>query len=269
VLARQRTFPISELQAQADPFELRLAGATLSDGAMAGALDDAEWDLRWQPAARPYQPINPALGRLGLARTVFLVPHADVGVNGHITIGDRRLELAGARGAQAHLWGSEHAESWAWAHCNDLRAGDGSLVAGAFFDGVSALVKRFGRTLGPNTPVVGCFGGRPFESTSPRRILTNSSRFDLDGWHFEAIHGSRRLVGHIKAVREQLVGVTYRDPDGRPAYCYNSETACAQLEIHVRSGRKWRPAESLTSTGRCHFEFGTRTPISGIELSVT
>lgn len=269
VLARKQTFPIAELQARRDPFELRLAGATLSDGAMAGAMDDLRWDLRWQAAPRPYLPINPALGRLGLAKTVFVLPHADVAIDGLITIGDQRLELSGARGGQAHLWGSEHAESWAWAHCNDLRSPDGAPFTGAFFDGVSALVSRFGRTLGPNTPIVGCFQGRPFESTSPRRMLANSSRFDLEGWRFEAIDGSRKLIGHVQPVREQLVGVTYQDPDGRPAYCYNSETASARVEVQERVGRDWRPVEALASAGRCHFEFGTRTPIPGIELSVT
>jgi hypothetical protein len=269
VLARKQTFPIAELQAGRSPFELSVAGATLSDGKMAGGLDDVRWDLRWQAAPRPYEPINPGLGRLGLAKTVFVVPHADVVIEGHITLDGQRLELTGVRGGQSHLWGSEHAESWAWAHCNDLRSSAGSPAAGAFFDGVSALVHRFGRTLGPNTPIVGCFDGRPFESTSPRRLLANSSRFDLDGWRFEAIDRSRKLVGHIQPVREQLVGVTYQDPDGREAYCYNSETASARLEVQERVGRAWRAVEALTSAGRCHFEFGTRTPISDIDLSVT
>ena len=31
-----------------------------------------------------------------------------------------RVELAGARGAQAHLWGARHANSWGWAHAADL-----------------------------------------------------------------------------------------------------------------------------------------------------
>lgn len=64
------------------------------------------------------------------------------------------------------------------------------------------------------------------------------------------------------------MGVTYHDPDGREAYCYNSETASVQLEIHERAGRDWSLSQTLASTGRCHFEFGTRAPIPGIELLV-
>jgi hypothetical protein len=269
VLARRAAFPIEQLRSQAEPFELRVADAILTDGAMAGELDEFRWDLRWSPSMRPYEPINPALGRLGLARTVFVIPHADVVIDGVIEIGAQRLELAGSRGGQAHLWGSEHAESWAWARCNDLQSPEGASVPGSFFDGVSAMVTRFGRTLGPNTPIVGCFAGRPFNSTSPRRILTNDSRFDLEGWRFEAVDGPRRMTAHVRPVRDQLAGVTYHDPDGRPAYCYNSETASVQIEVHQRAGREWHLAEELSSAGRCHFEFGTRTPVPGIELSIT
>jgi hypothetical protein len=268
-VARSQTFPIGQLRARDDPFELQLADSMLSDGAMKGGFDDVWWDLRWDPAPRVYQPINPVLGRLGVAKTVFVLPHADVAIEGAVGIGSERLGLSGVPGGQAHLWGSEHATSWAWARCNDLRPPGGDASRGTFFDGVSALVTRFGRTLGPSTPIVGCFDGRPFESTSPRRILTNTSRFDLDGWHFEAADGPRRLVGHVEPVREQMVGVTYHDPDGRPAYCYNSETASVQIEVHERRGGGWMVGETLASAGRCHFEFGTRTPVPGIELSVT
>ena len=269
VVARRDTFTIEQLERRDESFELRIGQARLTDGAMAGAMGDFSWDLRWAPANRAYEPISPLLGRLGLAKTVFVLPHADVAVDGVIQIGSQRFELASVRGGQAHLWGSEHAESWAWAHCNDLRSSEGQPAEGTFFDGVSALVKRFGRTLGPSTPIVGCFNGQPFESNSPRRIVANSSEFDLHGWRFEASDGSRKLVGHVQPVREQLVGVTYHDPDGRPAYCYNSETASARVEVSERTGREWGPPKVFESSGRCHFEFGTRIPVPGIELAIT
>lgn len=269
VVARRETFPIGQLERQDEPFQLRIGPASLTNGAMAGSVGEFSWDLRWKPAPRAYEPINPLLGRLGLAKTVFVLPHADVAIEGVIQVGTERLELAEVRGGQAHLWGSEHAESWAWAHCNHLLAADGQPIEGTFFDGVSALVSRFGRTLGPNTPIVGRFAGRAFQSTSPRRLLANSSRFDQHGWQFEAIDGTRKLAGHVQPAPEQLVGVTYHDPDGRPAYCYNSETASVRLELHERAGREWVLAETLVSEGRCHFEFGTRTRLPGIELSVS
>src|SRR5437016_2154911 len=113
-VARRKTFPIGQLRARDDPFELRLADAILSDGVMRGGFDDVWWDLRWDPAPRAYEPVNPVLGRLGVAKTVFVLPHADVAIDGAAGIGSERLELAEVSGGQAHLWGSEHATSWAW-----------------------------------------------------------------------------------------------------------------------------------------------------------
>jgi hypothetical protein len=268
-LARKRTVPVTEMQSRSEAFELRVADAVLTDGTMTGAFDDVSWDLSWTPAAAAYEPVNPVLGRIGVAKTVLVLPHADVAVSGVVKVGAETLELTGVPAGQAHLWGSQHAATWAWAHCNDLASESGSPVPGTFFDGVSAVIRRFGRSFGPNTPVVGCFGGRPFHSTSPRRILTNHSRFDLEGWTFEAQDGARKLVGEVRPVREQLAGVTYHDPDGTEAYCYNSETASARLELHERRSGGWEPVQTLVSTGRCHFEFGTREPVPGVALLTT
>lgn len=269
-LARHETFPVSQLRARDAPFELELATARLTDASMTGAMGDVSWDLHWTPAPEAFQPVNPLLGRLGVAKTVLVLPHADVALEGSVVIGQECIGLNGARGGQAHLWGSKHATTWAWAHCNDLRTSSGSAAEGAFFDAVSAVVARFGRSFGPNTPVVGRFEQQDFHSTSPRRILNNSSRFELDGWRFEAAERSRRIVAEVRAPRGQLAGVTYHDPDGELAYCYNTETASVHLELFERHGRAgdWQATETLVSEGRCHFEFGTRRPVPGIELLI-
>ena len=44
---------------------------------------------------------------------------------------------------------------------------EGEPRPGAYLDGVSVFVPRFGRELGPSTPVVGRFGGDDFRSTEP------------------------------------------------------------------------------------------------------
>jgi hypothetical protein len=180
----------------------------------------------------------------------------------------QRLELAGARGGQAHLWGSKHASSWAWVHCNDFTTLAGETVPGAFVDGVSVRVPRAGREVGPNTPVVAHVDGQDFQSTTPVRVITNSSRFALTGWRFEAIDGTRKLIGQVDAQRPQLAGVTYHDPDGERAYCYNSETASIRLQLleRVRRGGGWSLRTTLTAPGRAHFEYAQRTPIPDLKL---
>jgi len=47
--------------------------------------------------------------------------------------------------------------------------------------------------------------------------------------------GARKLVGTVDADRTQLAGVTYSDPDGELAYCYNSGTATMHLHVYERA----------------------------------
>ena len=86
--------------------------------------------------------------------------------------------------------GLQARRSWAWVHCNDFRTLEGEPVRDTFVDAVSVFVARFGREVGPNTPVVGRIGGQDFSSTSPVRVLANESTFALTGWRFEAVDGA-------------------------------------------------------------------------------
>jgi hypothetical protein len=265
-IGRKATLPIAELSASPEPFSLRIGDATLSDSGMAGAFEDVSWDLRWTPAARGYEHVHPVLRRARVAQTVLVLPHADVAIDGSATIAGERLELAGARGGQAHLWGSKHANSWAWVHCNDFQTVEGEAVPGAFVDGVSVIVQRFGREVGPSTPVVARIDGADFVSTSPRRVLGNDSTFDLTSWRFEALDGSRKLVCEVDADRDRLAGVTYHDPDGALAYCYNGETASMRLALHERRAGGWAERTTLVAPGRAHFEYAQRTPVAELKL---
>jgi hypothetical protein len=268
VLARQATRPVSELQTAAEPFSVRIGDAELDDRGMRGSIDDVAWDLRWQPRLPAYEHVHPLLRRLRVAKTVLVLPHADLAVSGTVRLPGRTIELDRARGGQAHLWGSKHAASWAWVHCNDLRHDDGSPAEDCFLDAVSVIVPRFGREVGPSTPVVGRFYGEDFHSTSPRRVLANPSRFALTGWEMEARDGRRRLRLEVDAPRDLLVGVTYHDPDGELAHCYNTEVASLRLSIDERSGRGtgWTQLAHLVSEGRAHFEYAQREPVPGVPL---
>jgi hypothetical protein len=271
-VARKATLPIGEFEARSDPFELRIDGASLTDHGMAGGFEDVAWDLWWTPASRSYRHVHPLLRRAGVAQTVLVLAHADLSIHGTVRLPDETLEIASARGGQAHLWGSRHAHSWAWVHCNDFTGLDGAPTApGTFVDAVSVFVSRFGRELGPSTPVVGRIEGQDFGSISPLRVLSNDSTFTLTGWRFEAIDGQRKLIGQIDADRDQLAGVVYTDPDGEPAYCYNGETASMRLDIFEKARRVggWAHRDTLVAEGRAHFEYAQRTPIAGLELLTT
>jgi hypothetical protein len=266
------TWPAARLAAGAEPFRLEVAGSTLDDHGAAGTVEQdgrrAAWELRWAPRLPAYGHVHPLLRRARIAKTVLFLPHPDIEISGWIEWEGRRLDLAGARGGQAHLWGSKHAQRWAWVHCNDFTDAAGERRQDTFLDGVSVFVTRFGRTIGPNTPVVARIGGRDVMSTGPLRVARNRSDFELTGWRFEARTRERRLAGEVTARLEDLVGVTYHDPDGDLAYCYNTEVASMRLDVLERAGGEWRKAEELRADGRAHFEYAQREPIPGARLEI-
>ena len=234
---------------------------------MSGGFDDVSWELSWVPG-RAYEHVHPLLRRA--ASTMLVLPQADIAVAGRIEFAGRELELAGARAGQAHLWGTKHALTWAWTHCNDFRTLEGEAVDDTFLDAVSVKVTRLGREVGPSTPVLARVEGSDFHSVSPRRVLRNPSIFSLTGWRFEAIDGARKLVCEVDAERQQLAGVTYTDPDGELAYCYNSETASMRLHVYERSRQVggWSHRRTLIAPRRAHFEYAQREEVPGMELVI-
>jgi len=267
------TFPASRLSASSAPFRLEVAESWLSDHGAAGSAEQdgrtAAWELQWNPSLPAYGHVHPALRAARIAKTVLFLPHPDLEISGWIEWEGRRVDLSGARGGQAHLWGSKHAQRWAWAHCNDFTGAGGEPRTGTFMDGVSVFVPRFGRTIGPNTPVVARIGGSDVLSTGPLSVTRNQSEFELTGWRFEARAGRRRLRGEVSARPEDLIGVTYHDPDGDLAYCYNTEVASMRLELlEPAGGRQWRTVDELRSDGRAHFEYAQREPIPGARLDI-
>lgn len=271
LVGRKATYPIDRLRAAADPFRLSVDDAQLDQSSTAGAFEDVAWDLRWAPG-RAYEHVHPLLRRAKIAKTVLTLPQGDVEVRGAVTLpGGRRLEIAGARGGQAHLHGAKHAQRWAWLHAGDFTDQSGAAVADTFVDGVSVFVPRLGREIGPSTPVVGRFLGEDFASTSPARVFGNRSSFGLAGWRFEAVDGRRRVLGVADAPRELLAGVTYHDPDGEQAYCYNTEVASLRLSVFDRTARGrrgWALRQTLLCDGRAHFEYAQREPVPDVALLV-
>lgn len=266
----KESWPVSRMTAATDPFRLEIAEATLADDGMRGEVGGARWDLRWSPAAAPHRHVHPVLERAKIAKTVLVLPHGNVPVSGTVSFGGRTLQLDGAPGGQAHIWGSKHATRWAWAHCGDFHTVEGEPRPGSFLDGVSVYVPRFGREMGPNTPVVGRVLDRDFCATAPLHVLRAPSRFALTTWAFAAHDGNVRIEGEVDARREDLVGVTYHDPDGELAYCYNTEVASMRVHVYERPrrGAEWALRETLVSDGRAHFEYAQRDTVPGLPLLV-
>ena len=102
-------------------------------------------------------------------------------------------------------------------------------------------------------------------------MLANDSTFSLTGWRFEVVAGTRKLIGEVDADRSLLAGVTYHDPDGELAYCYNGETASMRVHVYERARQVggWAHRRTLHANGTAHFEYAQRVPVPGMELLTT
>jgi hypothetical protein len=259
-VARKGSWPIDRLRATSAPFSVSVDDARLTADGATGAFEDVAWDLRWSPRSRGISMVHPAVSRL--AKTKFTVPLVDLAIDGEVSFAGRTLPIAAARGGQAHLWGTKHASRWAWVHCNDVGED------GAFLEAVSVHVPRFGREIGPNTPVWAHLDGHDLDATGPLSLARAESRFALTGWTFSARRGRRKLVVEVDAPRESLAGVTYHDPDGELAYCYNTEVATARLHLydHRLGFPQWTLRRSWHAEGRAHFEYAQREPLPDVPL---
>ena len=61
------------------------------------------------------------------------------------------------------------------------------------------------------------------------------------------------------------------DPDGKAAYCYNTETASIRLHLYERARQVggWAHAGALHAHGRARFEYAQRAPVPAQELHLT
>ncbi len=271
-VATRRTFPIDALREEPDPRRLIIADAELSARGTAGAFDDVRWELLWEPADRPGLPVHPLVERARLARTMYVIPQPSVAIEGSVTFDGREIELSGARGAQAHLWGAKHAGQWGWMHASDLESTDGEPRAGDWIDGISIVGRRFGRAVGPHTSVVGCLLGDEFEATSPRSVLRATSSSTLACYRAQTATGTRRVAFDVQAPRETLVGVTYDDPDGELMRCWNTEVASAHIWVWDRTSRRggapWMLRDTLQAPGRACFEYAQRELLADVPIHI-
>ena len=254
--ARRQTYGIDELHTGAGGFPVLLAGSTLEAGRAHGSMAEAGWDLTWQTGGEPIA--YPAAAKLGRAQLVTAQPA--LRVSGSLTVGEQRMEVAGWPGHQAHAWGARHADSWARAHCAAF------AEAGDYVD----VVTRRSRTavgLSPGVTTASMRAeGASHRSGGAALGLVAEVEYSPGGYVF-AVRGPRtRIEGEVHVPPDQLLGVTYRDPDGDRVYCYHSERADITARLLRRRRRRWQGVVEVSAAGCCSYEYATRTPVPGIEM---
>lgn len=171
-------------------------------------------------------------------------------VTGQVRV-DGEDRVVDGPGASARIYGHGNAERWAWLHA-DLGGGDVLEV-------VSAVSRRAGmRHLRPLSFVQLRVDGREW----PRHPLLAAPLFRaepaLPEWTVTGVAGRHRLTAQVRLDPAESLALDYRDPDGSPAVCTNSERASAVIVLERWDSRQWTVRRRWHLDRTAHAEVGTR-----------
>lgn len=267
-LAIKESYPISALEYEKDEFYLKIGDSYItSSGAMGKVKSNSSeisWELCYNPSRETYFHFPKKLYNMKPMSSMVCSPNLDVEMYGHVSVNGRKFELKGAHGGQSHIWGRKHADSWAWAHISGF---DGS--PDTVFEGLSTRLSALGVDGPPLTSICLRMKDQEYKFNRVRDLVATRSNFELGIWEFSAKKADVLLRGVITVDPQDIIGVTYSDPDGSKSYCYNSEIGNASIDLFKKHpDGKWELEESLRSTQKAAAEFAFRRPARGMELSL-
>jgi hypothetical protein len=255
--ALNRPFPLDDSDLERSGFEVRFGGSSMRSGNVRGAISgdghEVAWALDWTTGGETYRLLPDRLYRAGLAPTKPFSPNVDTAFSGRITIDGEVVPVEAMPGQQGHLYGTKHAERWAWAHCGRFQESDAVLQA------ITAQGRR-GPLTTPFTTFVGLRRGGEWIRFSG---LARKRPFWLGGWRIDLSNKRYRLTGRVAGDPALMVQARYVDPDGTPRFCHNTEVASSRFVLFERRGGGFEEAAELTSEGTTHAEWAGRTPAPG------
>ncbi len=252
----KETFPASPEAIGRQGFRLLAGEAWIDQHGCAGSLGKSspegglEWRLTFHPDGPGFQHFpHDWMYQRKLPKTKVKAPLLSMAMDGSVHCWGKTYNFKGMRGHQAHIWGSKHAEGWAWCNCNAFED-----APGAVFEALSARI-ALGPLISPDLTVLMLRTPEKEYSFNKMSLwLRNSSKYDLSHWHMEARQGLYRLEADISNTIQNMVGVTYRDPDGETRVCHNSKLADLEVKLYERCGRRWTEKQRFYSKEQAAFE---------------
>jgi hypothetical protein len=249
VIERFGPEPVQDLVGVGDDW-VTSAGMRVGDGVLAGQVGEIAYDLTWADDSPPLWTFPKAVWERELLPAAQALPAPAATFTGTLTVGGRRLEVDGARGGVARIYGHGNAQRWAWLHA-DLGGGDVCEL-------VTAVSRRPGlNKLWPATFLQMRRGGQDWPRRPEVFALGLRGRIDLPAWSVSGLVGRRRVRIAVSQPPERCVDVAYADPDGAPATCTNTELADAEILIERWAGR-WHVERHWSLAGTAHAEVGHR-----------
>jgi hypothetical protein len=230
----------------------RVPGVRMSAERLSGRAGEVSWDLAMSGGGEPLFTFPRWAWRRELLPAAQVVPAPSAVFDGTVRFGERVLEVRGAPGAGARIYGHGNADRWAWLHA-DLGGGDVCEV-------VAAVSTRRGLDRLPPLPFVRLrVGGRDWPAggglLSAARMR---ARIALPDWTVSGRSGDRMIRIEVTQPPAETLAVDYADPDGSPAVCHNTERADAVITLLRRSGRRWDVERRWRLEGTAHAEVGLR-----------
>jgi hypothetical protein len=253
--ARRETFALESLSTGAGGFPISLGRCRLDESGASGSVDEASWDLTWQPGGEVGYG-----GESRVRRTEIVTTQPAIIADGTVTVGGREMRVHGWPGHQLHAWGSRHAELSARMHCNAFPE------RGAYIEAVSRSYRRFGAPTPTLTMGAARLGGRTLDAQGSMRGLVSAASIAPDHYEF-TIRGIRgRLWGRVTCDPADMVGVSYRDPDGSKVFAYQVDKASIDARLMQRTRRGWKVEAEVSAVGCCAYEYASRRPVVGVPV---
>ena len=240
-----------------ESFDIRMAGGQLRSGHCQGAITggghEVSWLLDFETGDRTYRLLPDALYRGGLVPTKPFSANVATSFSGRITVDGDTDPVVAMPGQQGHLFGTKHAERWAWAHCSAFHDEDAVVHA------IAAQSKR-----GPLTSPFTAFAGLRWRDRWIRLSgLSRTRPFWLGGWRIDVSNRRYRLSGRVAGDPAFMVQAEYHDPGGTPRYCHNTEVASSRFVLFEKGVAGFEEVAVLSSEGTTHAEWAGPSPAPG------
>jgi hypothetical protein len=226
--------------------------AEVTPDTLRGQAGELSWDLTATGGGEPLFTFPRWAWKRELLPAAQIVPSPTAAYDGTVRCGDKVLELRGAPGGTARIYGHGNGDRWVWLHA-DLGGGDVCEV-------VAAVSTRKGFNRLPPLPFVRLrVGGVDWPDRDPLlSALRMRAKIGLPEWSVYGRSGDRKIRIDVTLPPKQTVAVDYDDPTGNGPVCHNSETADAVITLLRRTGSRWVLERRWRLDGTAHAEVGLR-----------
>jgi hypothetical protein len=237
----------------APPAVFTAGPVTVTPERLSGEAGDAAWDLTAEGGGRPLYTFPRWAWDYGLLPAAQVVPAPTARFTGTVRCGQSTVDLDGAPGATARIYGHGNAHRWGWLHA-DLGGGDVCEV-------VAAVSTRPGLNRLPPLPLVRLrVDGVDLPEGDPLLAgLRFRARLDRPVWRVHGRFADRRLTITVTQPADRTVSVDYTNPDRSTAVCHNTERADVAITLDRYGPDGWRRERWWYLKGTAHAEIGMST----------